>query len=214
MLLARPPRRRRSRSPSRAAARGSGDSSRRPRRDVRALEGHLAVLDAAARLAKEAPALPARWFIVGGAIYHTAAQFTEAELRAEAAARGLSDSVGFVPFSADPAPVYRAPDVVLHASTKPEPFGLTVAEAMACGRAVIVSSAGGASELFTDGIDALGVSPGNSDQLALAVRRLAENPELREKLGAAARRTAEAHFNANNYGPNRLAVIFALPTLH
>ena len=68
------------------------------------------------------------------------------------------DSVGFVPFVEDPVPVYRALDVVLHASTQPEPFGLTVVEAMACGRAVVVSAAGGAAELFTDGVDALGVA--------------------------------------------------------
>jgi glycosyltransferase involved in cell wall biosynthesis len=105
-------------------------------------KGHLAVLDAAAKLAREAPALPVRWYVVGGPIYHTAAQFTEAELRAAAEARGLAGRVGFVPFAADPAPVYRALDVVLHASTQPEPFGLTVAEAMACGRAVVVSAAG------------------------------------------------------------------------
>ena len=65
-------------------------------------KGHLAVLDAAAKLAKEAPALPVRWFIVGGPIYHTAAQFTEAELRVEAAAHGLTERVGFVPFSRRP----------------------------------------------------------------------------------------------------------------
>ena len=149
---------------------------------------------------EEPPALPVCWFIVGGAIYHTAAQFTEAELRAEVAVRGLTERVGFVPFGADPAPVYRALDVVLHASTQPEPFGLTVAEAMACGRAVIVSSAGGAAELFTDGIDALGVAPENIDQLALAVRRLVENPSLRAELGAAARATAIERDDANRYG--------------
>jgi hypothetical protein len=35
--------------------------------------------------------------------------------------------------------VYRALDVVVHASTQPEPFGLTIVEAMACGRAVVAS---------------------------------------------------------------------------
>jgi len=163
-------------------------------------KGHLAVLDAAAKLARESPDLPVRWYVVGGPIYQTAAQFTEAELRAAAESRGLAGRVGFVGFVPDTLPVYQALDVVLHASTRPEPFGLTVAEAMACGRAVVVSAAGGAAELFTDGHDALGITPGNAEQLAAAVRRLVENPDLRVKLGEAARRTAEARFDANRYG--------------
>jgi glycosyltransferase involved in cell wall biosynthesis len=169
-------------------------------------KGHLAVLDAAAKLNKEVPGLPVRWFIVGGPIYHTAAQFTEAELRARAAALGLADRVGFVPFTVDPTPVYRALDVVIHASTQAEPFGLTVAEAMACGRAVIVSSAGGAAELFSDGVDALGIAPGNVDQLAQAVRRVVENPDLRMRLSQAARRTAEARFDSRSYGPKLVSL--------
>ena len=163
-------------------------------------KGQLTVLDAAAKLAADMPALLVRWYIVGGPIYHTAVQFSEAELRAEAESRGLADRVGFVGFVPDPVPIYRSLDVVLHASTLPEPFGLTVAEAMASGRAVVVSAAGGAAELFTDGIDALGTAPGNADQLAAAVRRLAENPDLRVRLGTAARCTALEQFDANRYG--------------
>jgi glycosyltransferase involved in cell wall biosynthesis len=169
-------------------------------------KGHLTFLDAAARLARESPALPVRWYIVGGAIYHTAAQFTDSELRAAAAERGIADRVGFVPFRSDTEEAYRALDVVVHASTLPEPFGLTIAEAMGCGRAVVVSSAGGAAELFTDGHDALGVRPGDADGMAAAVRRLAENAGLRTRLGAAARATAEARFDARQYGPRLLEV--------
>jgi glycosyltransferase involved in cell wall biosynthesis len=163
-------------------------------------KGQLTVLDAAARLMRESPGFAVRFYIIGGPIYHTAAQFTETELRQEAAARGLAGHIGFVPFAADPVPIYRALDVVLHASTLPEPFGLTVAEAMACGCAVVVSKAGGAAELYTDDVDALGFTPGNADQLAGAVRRLAEDAALRSRLGIAARRRAEARFDASRYG--------------
>jgi glycosyltransferase involved in cell wall biosynthesis len=167
-------------------------------------KGHLTVLEAAAKLAATSPHLPVRWFLIGGPIYHTPAQFTEVELRKAVDSRGLSDRIGFVPFMNDPAPAYRALDVVVHASTKPEPFGLTVAEAMACGRAVVVSAAGGAAELFTDGIDALGVQPGNVDQLAAAVERLVVDPALRSNLGTAARATAVERFDVNRYGKQLL----------
>ena len=169
-------------------------------------KGHLTLLDAAKILAAQSPAVPLRWYIVGGPIYHTAAQFTEAELRAAVADRGLAGRVGFIPFTADPAPIYRALDVVVHASTQPEPFGLTVAEAMGCGRAAIVSRAGGAAELFTDGYDAVGVPPGDAGALATAVRRLAEDAVLRTRLGATARATARQRFDQTRYGPQLLAV--------
>lgn len=169
-------------------------------------KGHLTFLDAAARVMGESPALPVRWYVVGGPIYHTAAQFTEPELRAAAGDRGIADRVGFVPFQSDTAAAYRSLDVVAHASTLPEPFGLTIAEAMGCGRAVVVSSAGGAAELFTDGRDALGVPPGDAASMAGAVRRLVEDGELRAKLGAAARATAGQRFDARQYGPRLLSV--------
>lgn len=173
-------------------------------------KGHRAFLDAARLLAAEAPQLPVRWYIIGGPIYHTTAQFTEEELRTAAAERGLAARVGFVPFQPEPAGAYRALDVVVHASTLPEPFGLTVVEAMACGRAVVVSAAGGAAELFTDGHDGLGAAPGDVAGLAAAVRRLADDPSLRERLGASARATAEAHFGAARYGPQLLDVYHRL----
>jgi glycosyltransferase involved in cell wall biosynthesis len=169
-------------------------------------KGHLLVLDAAACLSAESPDLPIRWYIVGGPIYQTAAQWSETELRTAAATRGLANRVGFVPFVLDPAPVYRSLDVVLHASTNPEPFGLTVAEAMACGRAVVVSKSGGVTELFTDGVDAIGVEPGNVGEVAAAIRRLVDDAELRRALGRQARRTAEERFDANHYGRRLMAV--------
>lgn len=165
-------------------------------------KGHLTLLDAAAL----SPELSVRWYVVGGPIYHTAAQFTVDELRAAARARGVADRVAFIPFQPDPAGVYRGLDVVVHASTQPEPFGLTIAEAMACGRAVVVSAGGGAAELFTPDHDALGVVPGDAAGLAGAVRRLVDDVDLRARLGANARETACVRFDARLYGPRLLAV--------
>ena len=61
-----------------------------------------------------------------------------------------------------PAAALRSLDVVVHASTQPEPFGLVIAEGMACGRAVIVSRAGGAVELVEEGVTALTHAPGDA----------------------------------------------------
>src|SRR4051812_6736193 len=73
---------------------------------------------------------------------------------------------GFVPFQARVEAVYRALDVVVHASTRPEPFGLTIAEAMACGRPLVAARAGGAAELFEDEVEALGLPEVSAGALA------------------------------------------------
>jgi len=104
--------------------------------------------------------------------------------------------VGLVPFQDDPVSVYRSLDIAVHASTRPEPFGLTVAEAMSCGRAVVVSA-----ELFRDGEDALGHPPGDVPALAGVLARLLTDAALRRRLGEAARRTAVSRFGFGQLGP-------------
>jgi len=144
-------------------------------------------------------ALPAglsyRAYIVGGAIYQTDhSQQTLEELRALAAELGISERVGFTGYVRDTSSVMRALNIVVHASTAPEPFGRVVAEGLASGRAVIYSSAGGAAELVTEGVDGLGHAPGDERALAARILELAGDPALRERLGRAGRITAEQRF--------------------
>ena len=139
---------------------------------------------------------PLRAYVIGGPVYDTAgSQHTIEDLRARAAALGLADRVGFTGFADRPSHALRALDVVVHASTDPEPFGLVIAEGMACGKAVVVSRAGGAAELVADGEDALATPPGDAAALAAALERCASDPALRTRLGEAARRTAVRRFD-------------------
>ncbi len=170
-------------------------------------KGQDVFLDALARLPVAGP--PVRGYIVGGPIYATAgSQFTRDELERRAAANGLAGRVGFIPFQPDPADVYRTLDVAVHASTRPEPFGLTIVEAMGCGKPVVVAAAGGAAELFTTGHDGLGHTPGDVMGLTGAIARLAADPGLRTQLGANARRTAVERFSQERYG-REIAAVFA-----
>ena len=139
---------------------------------------------------------PLRAYVIGAPVYDTAgSQLTVQELRSRAEALGIGDRVGFTGFASRAADAIRALDVVVHASTEPEPFGLVIAEAMACGRAVIVSRAGGAAEIVEDGVDALATPPGDAGALAAAIDRLAGDGALRARLGAAARAAAERRFD-------------------
>ncbi len=151
-------------------------------------KGHDLFLDAMAALPRD---LQVRGYVVGGPIYETeASQRSLDGLRARAQRLGLDDRVGFTGFVDVPEQAMRALDVVVHASIEPEPFGLVIAEAMACGRAVVASRAGGAAEIIDDGVDGVYFPPGDAKALAAAVIDLVRRPDRRRRLGAAGRRRA------------------------
>lgn len=84
-----------------------------------------------------------------------------------------------------------AGDVLLAPSWE-EPFGRAVLEGMAAGLAVVAGDRGGPAEMIEPEVSGLLVKPRDPGALADAVRRLAADPRLRERLGAAARRRADA----------------------
>jgi glycosyltransferase involved in cell wall biosynthesis len=173
-------------------------------------KGHDVFLLAARRAIDARPALPLRFHIIGGPIYATRdSQFGEQELRAMVRELRLNAYVSFIPFRLDPAPAYRALDIVVHASTQPEPFGRTIVEAMSCGRAVIASNAGGAAEIITDGVDALATPMGDPAALADAMLRLTGDAELRVRLGLSGRATAIGRFSRERVGPECMRVYAA-----
>jgi glycosyltransferase involved in cell wall biosynthesis len=157
-------------------------------------KGHDTFLRAIAALPASARV---RAYIIGGALYDTdGSQYSTDELRALAVAHGLESRVGFTGFVQDSDRVMRGLDIVVHASTAPEPFGLVIAEAMACGRALVTSATGGAAELVRAGEDALTHRPGNVADLAAAIQGLAGDPAARARLGRAARATAVRRYDA------------------
>ena len=156
-------------------------------------KGHDTFLDAVALLPR---VLPVRAFLITGALYQTdGSQNSLDALRARAAALSIGDRVGFTGLLRDAPAAMRALDVVVHASTEPDPFGLVIAEAMACGRALVVSAAGGAAELVEPGVTALTHPPGDARALARALETLAADPPLRATLGRNAAAVAGLRFD-------------------
>jgi glycosyltransferase involved in cell wall biosynthesis len=156
-------------------------------------KGHETFLRALAMLPAS---LRVRGYIVGGPVYETSgSQTSVSELRELVRALGLEDRVGFTGFVPDASRAMRALDIVVHASTDPEPFGLVIAEAMACRKPVVVSRAGGASELIEPGVNALAFNPGEAAELARRIEELAGDANLRERLGRAGRSMAEQRFH-------------------
>jgi len=108
-------------------------------------------------------------------------------LRERARALGLADRVEFAGFVDDIPALLAQIDVLVHASTLPEPFGQVVVEGMAAGCTVIAANAGGPAEVITPEVDGLLVPPDDVAALASALARVADDPDLRLRLGAAAR---------------------------
>lgn len=81
----------------------------------------------------------------------------------------------------------RLASVAVFPSRWMEPFGLGVAEAMALGRPVIASNFAGPSEIVEDGVSGIHVSPGSTDALGTALKKLLGNPIRCQEMGRAAR---------------------------
>jgi glycosyltransferase involved in cell wall biosynthesis len=67
-------------------------------------------------------------------------------------------------------------------------------EYMAMGKGIVASRLGQIGEVLSDEETALLVEPGNVQQLSEAILRLADSPELRERLGLAARKAVALHY--------------------
>lgn len=170
-------------------------------------KGHDIFIQAIGQIARQHPALKStvQFYIIGGAIYETEkSQYSRSGLQQLAADLKVEDWLHFIDFQSDIVSSYNMLDIVVHASTNPEPFGRTIVEAMACEKAVIVSSAGGAAELFTHNRDAIGVTPGDPVMLAAAIEDLIANPATRLAIGKAGRSTAIARFALDRLGTDLL----------
>jgi rhamnosyl/mannosyltransferase len=123
----------------------------------------------------------------------------EGELRALTARLGLEGQVLFqaVPRSESVAPYLLACDLaVLPSIDRTEAFGLSLLEAMACGKPVIATELGtGTSWVCEDGVNGLVVPPRDSGALRRAIERLLSDPELSRRLGEAGRRKARSLFS-------------------
>jgi glycosyltransferase involved in cell wall biosynthesis len=145
-------------------------------------KGQHVFLEAFARAFR---ALPVRGRIIGSVMFGEEAY--EAEIRSRVDELGLGDQIEFRGFREDVWAELVELDILVHCSITPEPFGQVVVEGMAAGLPVVASAAGGPAEVIQDGIDGLLTPPGDAEELARTLRRVADDPELRRRLGTRAR---------------------------
>ena len=127
------------------------------------------------------------------------------QLEREVGRLGLAGRVEFRGFRDDIGEELASLDVLVHASTIPEPFGQVVVEGMAAGLAVVAAGAGGPAEVVHDEVDGLLYRPGDTSALASQLRRLAADGALRDRLGKQARLRG-AEFTADRVAPQVMDV--------
>jgi len=86
---------------------------------------------------------------------------------------------------------FRGATIAVVPSRWPDPCPAVAVEALACGRPVIASDAGGLSEIVQDGTSGLLVRPDDPSALAGALARLTSDDRLRETMSRAARPSVE-----------------------
>jgi glycosyltransferase involved in cell wall biosynthesis len=123
----------------------------------------------------------------------------EPELKAIALQLGIADRIDFLGLRADVERCYNAMDILVVPSICSEAFGLTVAEALACGRPVVASRVGGIPEILTGPLEELLVPPNDDEALAAVLRRLIGDPQERARIGQLGRKIVQERFGLVRY---------------
>ncbi len=121
----------------------------------------------------------------------------ENSLRAEIKKQGLDAHVQLVGHVADRGELvnlYRGAVAYVHAAHY-EGLPTVLLEAMACGRPAVATAVSGALDVIEDGHNGLLVPVSQPSQMATAVMRLLQQPDLAQSLAAQARQTIEEKYS-------------------
>lgn len=119
----------------------------------------------------------------------------ETELQALASRLGLDVRILGLVSAAELRAAFAAATVVIHAC-QVETFGLSVAEAMACGKAVVVAGGGALDEVVSNA--GIVVPGGDPERFARQLKSVLDDPALRAQLGAAAHNRSVSRYSVNH----------------
>ncbi len=154
---------------------------------LRPEKNHALFVEAAARVLARLPG--ARFVIVGDGP-------ERATVESLVARAGVGDAVRLLGARRDVARLWGALDVaVLSSHPVVETLPVTLLEAHACGVPAVSTDVGSVRDVVVEGGTGFLVPPGDGAALADRIARLLGDAGLRERLGAAARRRAEARFD-------------------
>jgi len=150
-------------------------------------KGHYELIGAVSQLRQAFPDLHV--MILGANVPEMRADF---EKRAREG--GIADRVHFGGFQKDVRPFLQEFSLFVHPSYG-EPFGLSIAEAMAMRKPVIACASGGVPEIITHGRDGLLVQERSTEAVAGAITTLLNDGDLCRQLGERARETVRDRFS-------------------
>jgi glycosyltransferase involved in cell wall biosynthesis len=150
-------------------------------------KGHDNLLEAFAGLSRERPR--ARLLLVGDGRFRDA-------LSVRARDAGLADRIHFSGSLGDVRPALAAADVFVQASDE-EGLPGAVLEAMAMGLPVVATDVGGTREAVNDGVTGILVPARDPAALAVAVKRLIDDPGLAARFGSFGRKRVAEEFSSD-----------------
>jgi glycosyltransferase involved in cell wall biosynthesis len=149
-------------------------------------KGQRHLIEAAAIVVRHVP--DARFVIAGEGELRPALERSIKE-------HGLEKHVFLAGFRADVLSVLKAFDIFVMSSVT-EGLGTSLLDAMAAGKPIVATRAGGIPEVVADGETGMLVAPRDHDAMAEALVRLLKDPGLRKQMGAAGQVRAHQKFSA------------------
>jgi len=116
------------------------------------------------------------------------------QVKALAEALGVSDQIFWLGKQAAMASLFAASDVLVNCSIEPEPFGITIIEAMAMKRIVLVPDAGGPPEIVTDGVNGFLFKSNDANSLADRLEWILGHLDKLDNVREAARQSSVANY--------------------
>jgi glycosyltransferase involved in cell wall biosynthesis len=152
--------------------------------------------------------VPGARLLVAGAPLDREGEALLGALRTRAAAPDLAGRVEFLGPVDEPWEALRRAHVLIHAADR-EPFGLVVAEALACGRPVVAAESGGPAEIAGPECARL-FAPGDAAGAGAALAEVLAMPGHGAALGAAGRERVKRELDPGRAADRVAAVLAAV----
>ena len=112
---------------------------------------------------------------------------------------GLTDKIVLTGYRSDAPVLMGHMSIIVHASIRPEPFGMVIIEGMAMGKPIVATRAGGPMDIVVDGETGILVEPSDADAMASAILCLLNDPEKASIMGRQGRKRVMSIFSKERY---------------
>lgn len=106
--------------------------------------------------------------------------------------------------------IYELCELCIYPSSAPEPFGLTMLEAMAMSKPIVVTNMGGMPEVVKDGINGFVIPVRDFELLAAKVCHLFEDKKLSRRFGYTGRQMVESQYTKSRVTKDTLSLYYRL----